>query len=95
MFDGRVTTEFGAGTFSQEQLVAAMVGHELTSEQRPAEAIIRSQLASRSQLAFKVDWHFRAAGPTRVSGGEHEGAPGPAPAVGGPRGQGLQLGEAT
>ena len=40
MFDGRVTTEFGAGTFSQEQLVAAMVGHELTSEQRPAEAII-------------------------------------------------------
>ena len=29
MFDGRVTTEFSAGTFSQEQLVAAMVGHEL------------------------------------------------------------------
>jgi ABC-type sugar transport system ATPase subunit len=36
MFDGRVTTEFGAGTFSQEQLVAAMVGHELASEGRQA-----------------------------------------------------------
>lgn len=28
MFDGRVTAEFEAGTFSQEQLVAAMVGQE-------------------------------------------------------------------
>ncbi len=32
MFDGRVTAEFRAGTFSQEQLVAAMVGQELTAE---------------------------------------------------------------
>jgi ABC-type uncharacterized transport system ATPase subunit len=32
MFDGRVTAEFGAGTFSQEQLVAAMVGQELAVE---------------------------------------------------------------
>jgi ribose transport system ATP-binding protein len=36
MFDGRVTTEFSAGTFSQEQLVAAMVGRELAPEGRQA-----------------------------------------------------------
>lgn len=32
MFDGRVTTEFRAGSFSQEQLVGAMVGQELVTE---------------------------------------------------------------
>jgi ribose transport system ATP-binding protein len=96
MFDGRVTTEFGAGTFSQEQLVAAMVGHELASEQRPAEAIISESTGiSKSIGTSKSNGISGPAGPTRVSGGEHEGAPGPAPAVGGPRAQGLQLGEAT
>ena len=78
MFDGRVTTEFGAGTFSQEQLVAAMVGHELTSEQRPAEAIISESTGISKSIGISKSTGISGpAGPTKVSGGEHEGAPGP------------------
>ncbi|HXW78491.1 MAG TPA: sugar ABC transporter ATP-binding protein [Acidimicrobiales bacterium] len=35
MFDGRVTAEFEAGTFSQEQLVAAMVGQKVGTGDLP------------------------------------------------------------
>jgi ABC-type sugar transport system ATPase subunit len=41
MYDGQVTAEFGAGTFTQEQLVAAMVGRptpELQMEEGPIRA---------------------------------------------------------
>jgi ribose transport system ATP-binding protein len=43
MFDGRVTAEFNAGTFSQEQLVGAMVGEELAPE-RPDEPDVAGSL---------------------------------------------------
>ncbi len=54
MFDGRVTTEFSAGTFSQEQLVAAMVGHELASDEpQPtiSEPVDRAGMTTTSQRA--------------------------------------------
>jgi ribose transport system ATP-binding protein len=78
MFDGRVTTEFSAGTFSQEQLVAAMVGHELVAG-RPEAAV-----------ADPVD----RASMTTASRGNYAGGPGPAATIGRPRPPGLRMGEA-
>jgi ribose transport system ATP-binding protein len=39
MFDGRVTAEFSAGNFGQEQLVAAMVGHDAGSAQEDVTTV--------------------------------------------------------
>jgi ribose transport system ATP-binding protein len=80
MFDGRVTAEFNAGTFSQEQLVAAMVGQELASG-RPDEATIAGAVDQASM--------------TTASRGGHDGPSGPSPKVGPQRSPGLQWGEAT
>jgi ribose transport system ATP-binding protein len=79
MFDGRVTTEFSAGTFSQEQLVAAMVGQELVAE-RP-EAPVAGPAAR--------------AGMTTASRGNYDGGSGTAATIGLSRPPGLQWGDVT
>ncbi len=78
MYDGHVTTDFRAGTFSQEQLVAAMVGEELAPERR-----------EEANVADPVD----QATTTAASRHSHPGAPEP-PALGLQPAKGLQWGEA-
>ena len=95
MFDGRVTTEFKAGTFSQEQLVAAMVGEELAPE-RLEEATVAGPVDQAG--ATNVSGATNSPGATTASRDSHAGRSEPvpafSPAFGPQRVNGLQWGEA-
>ena len=78
MFDGRVTADFPAGNFSQEQLVAAMVGHEVGPERQDVAI-----------LPGPVD----QTGIPTITAGVPEGPTGPLPAFESQRVTGLQWGD--
>ena len=96
MFDGRVRPSSGLERSPRSNLWRRWSATNSPAEQRPAEAIISESTGISKSIGISKSTGI--SGPARthkVSGGEHEGAPGPRPAVGGQRAQGLQLGEAT